>query len=120
RLLGLIYLNYRERDKVPDDARVAELQRMAATAGEAVESALAAASRAALDGLGRLTSLLTEPAGDKLADMKELRRVLSIALADLLLASEPDAAAIYPFAPHRTRLELATAPAPRAAPGRGE
>src|SRR5438270_1565594 len=120
RLLGLIYLNYRERDKVPDDARVAELQRMAATAGEAVEAALAAASRAALDGLGRLTSLLAEPAGDKQADMKELRRVLSIALADLLLASELDAAAIYQFGPHRTSLELVTAHAPIAAPVRVE
>src|SRR5712692_3486696 len=120
RLLGLIYLNYRERDRVPDDARVAELQRMASTAGEAVEAALAAASRAALDGLGRLTSFLAEPAGDKQADMKELRRVLSIALADLLLASELDAAAIYQFAPHRTSLELVTAHAPVAAPVRVE
>src|SRR6266702_1623166 len=99
RLLGLIYLNYRERDKAPDDARVAELQRMAATAGEAVEAALAEASRAALDGLGRLTSLLAEPAGDRQADMKELRRVLSIALADLLLASELGAAAAQVTAP---------------------
>jgi len=79
---------------------------MASTAGEAVEAALAAASRAALNGLGRLTSFLAEPGRDKQADMKELRRVLSIALADLLLASELDAAAIYQFAPHRTSLEL--------------
>src|SRR5438094_2318092 len=120
RLLGLIYLNYRERDKAPDDARVAELLRMASTAGETIEAALAAASRAALDGLGRLTSLLAEPAGDKQADIKELRRVLSIALADLLLASELDAAAIYQFAPHRTSLELVTAHAPVAAPSRVE
>src|SRR5260221_4172037 len=120
RLLGLIYLNYRERDKVPDDARVAELERMASTAGEAVEAALAAASRAALNGLGRLTSFLAEPAGDKQADMKELRRVLSIALADLLLASQLDAAALYQFAPHRTSLELVTAHAPVAAPVRVE
>src|SRR6266852_3397761 len=120
RLLGLVYLNYRERDKVPDDARVAELERMASTAGEAVEAALAAASRAALNGLGRLTSFLSEPAGRKQADMKELRRVLSIALADLLLASELDAAAIYQFAPHRTSLELVTAHAPVAAPVRVE
>src|SRR5438094_493204 len=93
---------------------------MASTAGETIEAALAAASRAALDGLGRLTSLLAEPAGDKQADMKELRRVLSIALADLLLASELDAAAIYQFAPHRTSLELVTAHAPVAAPVRVE
>src|SRR5207247_2074785 len=52
--------------------------------------------------------------------MKELRRVLSIALADLLLASELDAAAIYQFAPHRTSLELVTAHAPVAAPVRVE
>ena len=74
-LLGLIYLNYRDRQKAPDDARIAELERMAAAAGEVIEAALASASRSALDGLGRLTSMLTEPAGDKQADMKELRRV---------------------------------------------
>ncbi|HEY6876040.1 MAG TPA: GAF domain-containing protein [Candidatus Dormibacteraeota bacterium] len=119
-LLGLIYLNYRDRQKAPDDARIVELERMAAAAGEAIEAALAAASRSALDGLGRLTAMLTEPAGDKQADMKELRRVLSIALADLLLASELDAAAIYQFAPHRTSLELVTAHAPVAAPVRIE
>ena len=119
-MLGLIYLNYRDRERAPDDVRVHELERMAAAAGEEIEKALANASRAALEGVGRLTSLLAEPEGDKQADMKELRRVLSIALADLLLASELDAAAIYQFAPHRTSLELVTAHAPVAAPVRVE
>ena len=118
RLLGLIYLNYRARTNEPDDARVAELERMAHDAAVTIEAALAAAERAALDGLGRLTSLLSEPAGEARSDIKELRRVLSIALADLLLASELDAAAIYQFAPHRAALDLVTAHAPVAAPVR--
>src|SRR5579859_491777 len=120
RLLGLIYLNYRTRAGEPDDARVEELQRLAETAARSIEAALAAAERSALDGIGRLTSLLSEPAGDARANLKELRRVLSIALADLLLASELDAAAIYQFAPHRTSLDLVTAHAPVAAPVRVE
>ena len=118
RLLGLVYLNYRTRTNEPDDARVDELERLAGTAAGTIEAALAAAERSALDGLGRLTSLLSEPAGEGRADIKELRRVLSIALADLLLASELDAAAIYQFAPHRATLELVTAHAPVAAPVR--
>jgi len=120
RLLGLVYLNYRTRTNEPDDARVDELEHLAESAARAIEAALAAAERAALDGIGRLTSLLSEPAGDARTDLKELRRVLSIALADLLLASELDAAAIYQFAPHRTSLELVTAHAPVAAPVRVE
>src|SRR5438477_1856319 len=120
RLLGLIYLNYRTRTNEPDDARVEALGRLADAAAGTIETALAAAERSALDGLGRLTSLLSEPAGDARTDLKELRRVLSIALADLLLASELDAAAIYQFAPHRTSLELVTAHAPVAAPVRVE
>src|SRR5438067_5312233 len=116
RLLGLIYLNYRTRTNEPDDARVEELERLAGLEAATIESGLAAAERSALEGLGRLTSLLTAASGDARTDMKELRRVMSIALADLLLASELDAAAIYQFAPHRTSLELVTAHAPVAAP----
>ena len=119
-MLGFIYLNYRTHTNEPDDARVDELEALAKQAAITIESALAAAERAALDGLGRLTSLLTEPSGEPRADIKELRRVLSIALADLLLASELDAAAIYQFGPHRTSLELVTAHAPIAAPVRVE
>ncbi len=106
RLLGLVYLNYRTRTNDPDDTKVDELERLAEKAAREIDAALA--------------SLLSEPAGDARTDLKELRRVLSIALADLLLASELDAAAIYQFAPHRTSLELVTAHAPVAAPVRVE
>ena len=118
RLLGLVYLNYRARDQAPDGARLAELERRAAGAAAAIATVLAAAERSALDGIGRLAALLTAPAGDGHADIKELRRLLSIALAELLLASELDAAAIYQFATQRTSLELVTAHAPVAAPPR--
>src|SRR3989441_10690621 len=42
RLLGLVYLNYRERDQAPDGARLAELERRAAGAARAVATVLAA------------------------------------------------------------------------------
>ncbi len=120
RLLGLVYLNYRTRERVPDAAHLEELERRADAAATAVQSVLAASERSALEGLGRLTSLLTGPIGDPKTDAKELRRLLSIALADLLLASDFDAAAIYQFASQRTSLELVTAHAPVAAPPRIE
>jgi GAF domain-containing protein len=120
RLIGLVYLNYRERDQAPDGARLAELESRAAGAANAIATVLAAAERSALDGIGRLAALLTAPAGDERTDVKELRRLLSIALAELLLASELDAAAIYQFAAQRTSLELVTAHAPVAAPPRIE
>ena len=120
RFLGLIYLNYRGRDQAPDGGKLAELERRAASAAAAVAAVLAAAERSALDGVGRLAALLTAPAGTERADIKELRRLLSIALAELLLASELDGAAIYQFAAQRTSLELVTAHAPVAAPPRIE
>jgi GAF domain-containing protein len=120
RLLGLIYLNYRGRDEAPDGGKLAELERRAASAAAAVAAVLAAAERSALDGVGRLAALLTAPAGADRTDLKELRRLLSIALAELLLASELDGAAIYQFAAQRTSLELVTAHAPVAAPPRIE
>ena len=118
RFLGLIYLNYRGRDQAPDGAQLAELERRTAGAAAAVAAVLAAAERSALDGVGRLAALLTAPAGDERTDIKELRRLLSIALAELLLASELDGAAIYQFASQRTSLDLVTAHAPVAAPPR--
>src|SRR2546427_9286015 len=118
RLLGLVYLNYRTRERVPDAAQIEELERRANAAARAIQSVLAESERSALDGLGRLTSLLTAPIGDPKTDATELRRLLSIALADLLLASDFDAAAIYQFASQRTRLELVTAHAPVAEPPR--
>jgi GAF domain-containing protein len=118
RFYGLVYLNYRGRDQAPDGAQLVELERRASAAAAAIAAVLSAAERSALDGIGRLAALLTAPAGDERTDIKELRRLLSIALAELLLASELDAAAIYQFASQRTSLELVTAHAPVAAPPR--
>ena len=118
RFLGLVYLNYRNREKAPDDGGLQELERRGATAAVLVQNALATAERAALDGLGRLTTLLTVPVGDARTDAKELRRLLSIALADLLMASNLDGAAIYQFGHQRSHLELVTAHLRTAAPMR--
>ena len=115
RLVGIAYLNYGDGKKAsrwPDARRLAELEKHAATAGVAIEAGLAAAERAALEGLARLTSRLTRPPENEGA----LRRTLSIVLADLLMASGLDAAAVYEFAPDRKQLRLVTAHAPAAAP----
>src|SRR5260370_313111 len=120
RLLGLAYLNYRPRDRGPDAAQLEELERRAHAAATAIQGVLADSERSALEGLGRLTSLLTEPIGDPKTDAAELRRLLSIALADLVLASDFDAATVYQFAAQRGSLELVTAHAPVAAPPRVE
>src|SRR5437879_5048945 len=56
RPLGLVYLNYRSREKAPDDNRLRELEGRASTAASLIQNALEAAERAALDGLSRLTS----------------------------------------------------------------
>ncbi|HET9780794.1 MAG TPA: GAF domain-containing protein [Candidatus Dormibacteraeota bacterium] len=123
RLLGLVYLNYRNKEKAPDDGRLRDLERRAGTAASLVQGALATAERAALDGLGRLTTLLTIPVGDARTNAKELRRLLSIALADLLMASNLDGAAVYQFGEgqfghQRSHLELVTAHLRTAAPMR--
>ncbi|HEV2028695.1 MAG TPA: GAF domain-containing protein [Candidatus Dormibacteraeota bacterium] len=118
RLLGLVYLNYRSRDQAPDDLGMKELERRATAAAVAVQTVLAGAERTALEGLARLTTLLTTPVGDARTDAKELRRLLSIALADLLMASNLDGAAIYQFGTLHTSLELVTAHLRVAAPVR--
>jgi len=120
RFLGLVYLNYRNRERAPDDGRLLELERRAGTAAALIQSALEGAERTALEGLSRLTSLLTTPVGDARTDAKELRRLLSIALADLLMASNLDGAAIYQFGHQRSHLELVTAHLRVAAPMRIE
>ncbi|HKW69643.1 MAG TPA: GAF domain-containing protein [Candidatus Dormibacteraeota bacterium] len=120
RMLGLIYLNYRNKERAPDDARLKELETRAATAAGLIQVALETAERSALDGLSRLTSLLTAPVGDARTDAKELRRLLSIALADLLMASNLDGAAIYQLGTQRSHLELVTAHLRVAAPMRVE
>src|SRR5438105_1192209 len=118
RLLGLIYLNYRNKEHAPDDSRLKELERRAGTAAGLIQAALEGAERAALDGLSRLTSLLTAPVGDARTNAKELRRLLSIALADLLMASNLDGAAIYQFGHQRSDLDLVTAHLRVAAPSK--
>src|SRR6202162_1210632 len=109
RLLGLVYLNYRSRDQAPDDHKLKEPEGRAAAAARVVRAVLAGAERTALEGMARLTSLLTAPVGDARTDTKELRRLLPIALADLLMASSLDGAAIYQFGSQRTTLDLVTA-----------
>jgi GAF domain-containing protein len=125
RLLGIMYLNYRspegaaaasKRQRVFDEERLPELQKQASAAAVAVEAAVDRAERIALEGMGRLSTLLTSAEHQPSGDGGELRRLLSIALSDLLMASELDAAVIYEFAAQRTRLELLTAHAPAAAP----
>jgi GAF domain-containing protein len=118
RLLGLVYLNYKNRANAPDAKHLAALERQAMLAAAAVQAVLAASERAALEGLGRLTTLLTAPVGAARADVKEVRRLLSIALADMLMASDLDGAAVYQFGTHRGSLELVTAHAAVAAPPR--
>jgi len=118
RLLGFVYLNYRSRADAPDAERLAVLGAQAAAAAATVQAALAASERAALEGLGRLTTLLTAPVGAARADVAEVRRLLSIALADMLMASDLDGAAVYQFGAQRGSLELVTAHAAVAAPPR--
>ena len=125
-LLGLVYLNYTAGPggdeapdtRAPDDERVAALQRLAAEGAQHVRQALAQAEHAALEGVGRLTALLAETSEDGPAERGALNRRLSIALADLLLASGLDAAAVYDLGPNRRSVELITAHAPAAAPPR--
>jgi len=114
RFLGLVYLSYTKGrpGRVPDDAGIQELEARAARAAAEVEAALAASERAVLEALSRMTAVLAAPQGSP----AELRRLLSIALADALPAAELDGAAVYQAVPHRPRLELVTAHAPLALP----
>jgi GAF domain-containing protein/predicted dehydrogenase len=124
RLLGLAYLNYSGAgdagagSRTLDDRRLAELRRQAVVAASAVQTALAGAERRALETLRRLTARLTAPVEDIGTDPAALRRLLSITLAELLLASDLDGAAVYDLAAHGNRLELVTAHAPAAMPAR--
>jgi GAF domain-containing protein len=104
--------------RVPDDEALAALQRRAADAAMAIQAALVRSERRALDGLRRLSIQLTAPAEEGRADAGAIRRLVSIAIADLLLASELDGAAVYELSVHRDRLELVTAHAPAAFPAR--
>jgi len=112
RLIGLVYLNYRQRDRLPEGDRLAAIYRFAEEAGSTVQFAIAEAQRSALEVISRLTEQLTRPARDDAA----LRRTLSIGLSELLIASRLAAGAVYQQAPRHRRLELLTAHAPAAAP----
>src|SRR3989454_2339722 len=63
RLLGLIYLNYRNKEHAPDDSRLQELERRAGTPARLIHAPLGGGERAALHRLSPLTSLLTPPVG---------------------------------------------------------
>src|SRR5207237_981107 len=79
RLLGLIYLNYRSKERAPDDNRLKELERRAGTAAGLIQAALEGAERSALDGLSRLTSLRTTALGEATAEA-DLHPVATYAL----------------------------------------
>jgi GAF domain-containing protein len=124
-VMGLVYLNYctppgkepaQPGSRLPDEKRLAELQREAARAGALIKDALAEATRNALEGLGRLAQLLAPPTAEDSMDPAAFRRRHSIALADLLMTSGLEAAVVYQFGEHRGRLELVSAHLPAAAP----
>jgi GAF domain-containing protein len=110
RLLGLVYLNYVKHSRDPSDAELADLESMCAEAARKVMGALESAQRAALAGLARLTGLTGGPATDDAS----LRRTVSIALSELLLAADLDSAIVYALAERSQSLGLVTAHAPAA------
>ena len=125
RLLGIVYFNYRERKgararsaatRAPTKENLAQLEKGVVVAAAMIAAALAAAERSALEGVARLAGLLSAPSEGE--DPKKMRRLFSIALSELLLASALDGAIIYELAGHGTRLDLVTAQAPAAAPPR--
>ncbi|HYZ02622.1 MAG TPA: GAF domain-containing protein, partial [Candidatus Binatia bacterium] len=124
-LLGLLHLNFRapaegqhqpEGGRIPDQAGLQELQHAADRAAEAVHAEVSRAETAALDGTRRLAALLGSPDAADGEEPSALRRRLSIALSDLLLASSLDAAAVYQFDGAHASLELLSAHLPVAAP----
>jgi GAF domain-containing protein/predicted dehydrogenase len=126
RLLGIVYFNYREKkgararaagSQAPTKENLAQLEKRVVVAASTIAAALVAAERSALEGVARLAGLLGAPS-DQGGDPKEMRRIFSISLAELLLASDLDGAIIYELAGHGTRLDLVTAQAPAAAPPR--
>ena len=129
RLVGLVYMNFcadpaapapAAGSRAPGEDAIGALERMARDAAVRIRAVLTHAQRAAVDSVGRLTRLLTAAADDAGTDDAGLRRQLSIALADLLQASDLDAAAIYEIGPRRGGLDLVTAHAPAAVPVRLE
>jgi GAF domain-containing protein len=124
RLLGIVYFNYQEKkgrgrtsgSRAPTKENLTQLEKRVVVATATIASTLAAAERSALEGVARLAGLLAAPSDS--GDPKEMRRIFSIALAELLMASDLDGAIIYELAGHGTRVDLVTAQAPAAAPPR--
>jgi len=119
RLVGLVYLNYcgpsaAEARRVPDAEKMAHLERKASQVAAELRAALAGAERTSLVGAARMAALLSPAAQGGDGDTVSLRRQLSIALAELLLAVDQDAALIYEYGSDRTNLELLTGHAPAA------
>src|SRR4030088_770128 len=63
RLLGLVYLNSRSRDKAPDGAGLTELERRATAAAVAVQTVLAGSERTAPEGVARRAHRRASSAG---------------------------------------------------------
>src|SRR5207302_5684391 len=101
--------------RVPDARKMAQLEAQAAAAAAKIQAALAGAERASLEGAARLAVLLTSAPDGGNGDAGALRRQVSIALAELLLAIDHEAALVYEFGSDVTNLELVTAHAPAAA-----
>src|SRR6266567_1930337 len=58
KLVGIVYLNYRNREQVPDAAGLADFEHRARVAATAVQTVLGESERVALESLGRLTGQL--------------------------------------------------------------
>ncbi len=126
RLLGLVYLNFcgpgggASEARLPDAERLAALRQQAAAVASVVQAALARAERQALESIRRMMARLAAPVTDVSGDAGQARRLLSIALADLLQAGDLDGAAVYELTVQCDRLELVTAHAAAALPMRVE
>src|SRR2546425_5553958 len=64
RLLGLIYLNYRNKEHAPDDSRLKELERRAGTAARLIQAAPGGGARAAPARPSPPAAPLPPPLGD--------------------------------------------------------
>ncbi|MGH7911368.1 MAG: GAF domain-containing protein, partial [Candidatus Dormibacteraceae bacterium] len=123
RYLGHVYLNYcapgqpaPPDPRLPEGKALKELEALATDASHQILDGLAFDERTALDGVRRLAQLLATPAADDEGDGPALRRRFSIALSELLIATDQAAAAIYQLAQQRGSLELVSAQAPIAVP----
>ena len=102
RLLGIVYFNYQEKkgtrarasaSRAPTKEQLTQLEKRVVVATATISTALAAAERSALEGVARLAGLLASPSES--GDPKEMRRIFSIALAELLLAGDLDCSTIH-------------------------